>query len=490
MADIAFHHGTRVFEDPTDVVAIRTAQSAVVFLIGTAPDADAAAFPLNTPVLIKGASNYRLAAKLGTAGTLKKALDAIFDQGHRQRLGAYVYVCRVAVGNSTNATWSNLVGDGAALTGVHAAFKCESLYGRKLKPRIFVAPGFTHAAASDGVNAVSMTTQGTGYSADTTITASGGGGHGTVLKPIRDTDGAITGVAIVKPGFGYTSAPTLTITDPATTPGTGAAATATIGAVGNPVAHELEGILPKLRAIAFIDGPDTTDSAAVLTREKYGSDRLYICDPKIQIWDTDLDAYVPDPASARFAGVQVRVDREVGFYKSVSNEPIYGIDGVTRPISYGDQTNYLNENSVGTIVSFGEGYRTWGNRTTSHDFLAVRRTKDFIAEAIEDAYLEFVDKPMNDANLKFMVETGRAFLRTLEAEGYLLKQSTDMWLDPELNEPTEMRQGRITLSVKFEPPPPMEDIRVIAHPNIEAYTLLLDRVRGAIEGGSLSTYNN
>ena len=165
----------------------------------------------------------------------------------------------------------------------------------------------------------------------------------------------------------------------------------------------------------------------------------------------------------------------------VSNELIHGIDGVGRPIEYGTQTNYLNENCVATIINEGAGYRTWGNRTTANTFLAVRRTKDFINDAIERAYMEFVDKPMNDANIKFLVESARAFLRTLEGEQYLLKGSSDVWLDPEINQPTEMRQGRITLSLRYEPPPPMEDIRVIAHPNIQAYTLLLDRVRGAIE---------
>jgi phage tail sheath protein FI len=160
---------------------------------------------------------------------------------------------------------------------------------------------------------------------------------------------------------------------------------------------------------------------------------------------------------------------------------------VGRPISYGVQTNYLNENCVGTIINEGAGFRTWGNRTTANTFLAVRRTRDFVNDAIERAFMAFVDKPMTESNIKHLVESARAFLRTLEAEGYLLRGSSDVvWLDPELNQPTEMRQGRITLSVKFEPPPPMEDIRVVAHPNLQVYTLLLDRVRGAIESGPLA----
>jgi hypothetical protein len=488
--DISFHHGTRTSEVNEDVLSIRTAQSAVISLHGTAPDADASVFPYDKPILIKGASNYSIAAKLGDAGTLKKALDAIFDQGGDARLGAYVYITRHEEGANSNETLANIVGDGPTMTGVHAAMKIEGLYGRNLGPRIFIAPGFTHALASDGIASVNVLTPGTTYGPDTTLTVVGGGGHGAEIKPII-AEGAITGVAIVKPGWGYTADPETGPTIEVSNAGGGANATfeVTVGTVGNPVAHELEGICAQLKAVAFIDGPNTTDDAAVITREKYGTDRFMICDPQVQIYDTDLAAYVPEPSSARFAGVQCRVDRDQGFVKSVSNELIYGIDGVTRPIVYGNQTDYLNENCVSTVVNFGEGYRTWGNRTTANTFLSVRRTRDFVNEAIERAYLAFVDKPMTEANLKFLVESARAFLRTLEAEGYLLRGS-DVWLDEELNAPTELRQGRVTLSIKYEVPPPMEDIRIVAYQNIQAYTLLLQRVGAAIEGGSISVNQN
>ncbi|OYW56773.1 MAG: hypothetical protein B7Y80_01440 [Hyphomicrobium sp. 32-62-53] len=495
MADISFNHGVRVFESKEDVLPMRTAQSAVVFLLGTAPDADADAFPLDEPILISGSTNYSLATKLGDAGTLKDALDDIFDQGERERLGAYVYVCRVEEGETHAETMANLVGDAAALTGLHAAKKVESKYGRKLRPRIFAAPGYSHQGATNGISVAAVGNQGGGYTAVPVVTVTPAGGN-TPTTPAKirailgegADAGKIVQLVIEQPGEGYTGAPTVSIGAPPVG-GVQATGTLTVGVVGNPLVHEMEGLLAKMRAVAFTDGPNTTDAAAVTRRGKYGSDRIYITDPFVQVFDTDLEGVVSRPASARVAGVQVRVDREIGFYKSVSNETIYGIDGVSRPINYGEQTNYLNENCVGTIVSFGAGYKTWGNRTTDNSFLAVRRTKDFINDAIEEAWIAFVDKPMNDANIKFIVESGRAFLRTLEAEGFLLKQSSDLWLDPSLNAPTEMRQGRITLSVKFEPPPPMEDIRVITHPNIQAYTLLLDRVLGAIEGGSLAVTN-
>ena len=441
MADLSPHHGTRVFESADKAVQIRTADSAVIFLIGTAEDADAAVFPLNTPILIAGASNYGLAKDLGDAGTLKRDLDAIFDQGQRERLGAYVWVTRVAEGASQAETISNLVGDSAALTGVHAAFKTANEFNNLYKPRILIAPGNSAPLSTDGLLPATITVQGTGYTAVPNVTVTPEAGNTptvpaqalAVLGEGADID-KVVAVVFPQPGEGYTSAttgPTITIDPP--TSGTQATGTVAIGAVGNPVVHEMEGIAEKLRAVIFCDGPNTDDASAIAAVSKYGTERVYMIDPNIHVYDTVLDAYVNRPASAHFAGVQVRVDRDTGFHKSVSNERIYGIDGVSRPINYGAQTNLLNFNQVVTITSFGDGFRTWGNRTAADVFLAVRRTKDFVNEAIEREYLKFVDRPMNDANLKFLVEAGKAFLRTLEGNGFILRGSSDVWLDPELN---------------------------------------------------------
>ncbi|CAH1665910.1 MULTISPECIES: phage tail sheath C-terminal domain-containing protein [unclassified Chelatococcus] len=547
MADLSFHHGARVFESDETPVLIRTDQSAVVFLIGTAPDADEDAFPFDKPVLLYGKDSR--ASKLGNAGTLKAAYDGILDQH-----GPYVYISRVEVGDTDAETLSNLVGDSTALTGVHAAKKCESLYG--LKPRIFIAPGFTASTPTDGIASIQMTNQGSGYHSAPSVAVSGGndgefeaifadgkvtgvkikragagfttpavsfsgggsgaaatalvnsgavsaisvtnGGAGYVTPPAVTitgagsgaaatavlTDGVVTAVTITNGGTGYSSAPTIAFSG-----GSGAAATAHVGNVMNPVVAEMMGVLDDIRAIAFVDGPDTTDAEAYAYRSLINSQRIYVIDPKALVWDTTADAYVPQPASPRFAGRQCQVDRDLGFWWSVSNKPINGIGGTTRPVTYGAQANYLNERAVNTIINLqGEGFRTWGNRVTTGDdlwrFLSVRRTADFINEAIEKSYTEFVDKPFSLANLKFMIESGRAFMRTLVAEGAIL--GGDVWLDPERNTNEEMASGRVTLGVKFEPPAPMEDIRVIAHREIQYYAQLRDRVLSELGDGALS----
>ena len=138
-----FLHGVEVLEIDAGPRPISTVRSSVVGIIGTAPDADASVFPLNTPVLIAG--SRREAAKLDTVGdgrgTLPSALDSIFDQA-----GAVVVVVRVEAGADDTATIANIIGGVNAQTGdyegVQAFIGAESKLG--VVPRILLAPGYSH----------------------------------------------------------------------------------------------------------------------------------------------------------------------------------------------------------------------------------------------------------------------------------------------------------------------------------------------------------
>lgn len=150
-----FLHGVEVVEIDTGARSIRTVRSGVIGIVGTAPDADTAAFPLNTPVLIAGSRAE--AAKLdmstgGTmAGTLPAALDGILDQ-----IGAVVVVVRVAEGEDDAETLANILGGTNATTGqyegVHAMLGANSALG--VTPRILCVPGFTHQRPDGDANPV------------------------------------------------------------------------------------------------------------------------------------------------------------------------------------------------------------------------------------------------------------------------------------------------------------------------------------------------
>lgn len=141
----AYLHGPKVEELNEGIRAVKSVNSSGIGIVGTAPDADPAAFPLNTPVLVAGSRT--LAAKLDTtgdqAGTLPLAMDGIFDQ-----VGAAVVVVRVEEGADQAATVTNVIGGAQAdgsFTGM-AAFRIAASVAN-LKPRILIAPGFSHEAA-------------------------------------------------------------------------------------------------------------------------------------------------------------------------------------------------------------------------------------------------------------------------------------------------------------------------------------------------------
>lgn len=476
MASVSFHHGTRVFQSAETPVLVRTAQTAVIGLIGTAEDADAVKFPLNKPIPILRPQD---ADGLGSDGTLADAIDSIFDQ-----VGCPIVMVRVEEGATVAETWANLVGSQVAFSGVHAFRRAVSdgLY----KPKLLLAPGFTQTSPADGIASIAVTAGGTGYVDGTTVVAiAGTGGVGAEARAVIEA-GVITSILVTKPGYGYTGTITVTITGA----GTGAAATATKGATINPVVAELMGVAESLKAMAYVDGPDTTDQAAVQYRGLINSGRIFICDPKVLKFDTELAVNVPQPSSPIWAARQAKMDLEQGFWWAGSNVDVAGIVGINRPIEYGAQSNYLNENRVNTIVNINNtGFRLWGVWTCDSDllwqFVSVRRTADAVNEALEAAYIEFVDRPFTKANLKFLIEAGRAYLRTMELEGAILPGS-DVWL-LDSNTDEELAQGIVKLGVKFEPPTPMVDVRITSHRNIAAYELLLNQVAQEISSGSLGS---
>lgn len=391
MADLSYHHGTRLSESNETPILVQVAKSSIVGLLVTAPDADRAKWAYNTPYYLLKKTDI---ADIGDGGTAKDACDDVWDQGFTT-----IVLIIVEEGADVAATMSNLVGDASQMTGVHALHKSLQVVG--VKPRLIAMPGFT---SGDGV-------------------------------------------------------------------------------VANPVVAELIGVLDELHAYGYVDGPDTTPEAALAYRALIGSQRIMVCDPKVLVFDTDTNAPVSRPSSARFAGIQARVDKELGFWHSVSNKPMNGIVGVSRPVTYPVGTNYLNEAHVSTVTNLGSGFISWGNRSATEDdlwvFSSVRRTADFINEAVEKAYLEFVDKPFSSANIKFLVESGNAAMRSFVAEGAII--GGRVWFDPEKNEAIALASGRITLSLDFEPPAPMEDIRFIAHRNIEYY---LELTKAALQAAA------
>lgn len=130
-----YHHGARVFELSDGRRPIRTIETAIIGLVATAADADAAAFPLNTAVLVTDVLSA--IGKAGTTGTLSRALDAIADHG-----SPVCVIVRVEEGADAAATTSNIIGTvtaGGQYTGMKALLTAQAKFG--IKPRILGVPG-------------------------------------------------------------------------------------------------------------------------------------------------------------------------------------------------------------------------------------------------------------------------------------------------------------------------------------------------------------
>lgn len=143
-----YHHGVRVIEINEGVRPIRTIATAIIGIVCTASDADAAAFPLDTPVLIT--SVHAAIGKAGTLGTLAKTLDAIADQAT-----PLIVVVRVADGVGADDAakaadqTSKLIGTTTAsgqMTGMKALLTAQTVLG--VKPRILAVPGLDNAAVA------------------------------------------------------------------------------------------------------------------------------------------------------------------------------------------------------------------------------------------------------------------------------------------------------------------------------------------------------
>jgi len=158
-----FIHGVEVTTVLAGARPIQTARFGVAGIIGTAPDADAAKFPLNTPVRVLNATET---VDLGAAGTLKDAADGFYDNGG----GVAVFV-RVDEGVDEAAALTNIVGDAATLTGVHAFKAAESLI--KISPRILCAMGWTHQRPGDAANPVVAELKGVAASLRAVVVADG-----------------------------------------------------------------------------------------------------------------------------------------------------------------------------------------------------------------------------------------------------------------------------------------------------------------------------
>jgi phage tail sheath protein FI len=459
-----FLHGVEVITLTEGARPIRTLRSSVIGLVGTAPKG-----ALNEPVLIVG-SPTQAAELFGTpdlAGyssgfTIPQALKRIFDFG-----GATVVVVNVC-DPATHKT---------AVAGADRTITNKQIQ----LPHRFVREVVVKEAGGAGAALV----VGTDYTLDADkglITVITGGAltndaaaHVAYawVDPSKVLEAAVIGSSTTRTGvYALLNAQALHDVTPRILIATGHTHQRA-GGNANGVVAALSTPANSLRAHIVADGPNTNNADALAYRNDWGSRRIFIVDPWEKTIDGVTGAQIAMPASAAVAGLIAQVDVEEGFWVSPSNHILTGTTGMGRPIDFslGDPNttaNYLNENEIATIIR-EQGYRLWGNRTTSADpafaFLAHSRTADMIMDSVQRAHLWAVDRNITRNFIEAVVESVNDYLRRLIALGAIV--GGKCWPNPDLNTPQSLADGRLYLDFDFTPSPVAERItfRAIVTPD-------------------------
>jgi len=241
----------------------------------------------------------------------------------------------------------------------------------------------------------------------------------------------------------------------------------------NAIVTNLLSVADKLRAVAVIDGPNTTKEEAIAFAGNISSSRAYIIDPAY------IPSFVspsPNPkalsSSSLAAGVIAKTDAEKGFWYSPSNTEVRGVVKLNRFIDFNvsnpnTESTLLNKAGVATLIFTAGSYRLWGNRSPSKDnkwqFISVRRTCDTVYDAIESNMLWAMDKPFSKQLISDIESNVNLYLSTLKAQGALLGASVS--IDKSANSIDRLINGELTIDFDLEPPVPVEGLKFRAYRN-------------------------
>jgi phage tail sheath protein FI len=202
----------------------------------------------------------------------------------------------------------------------------------------------------------------------------------------------------------------------------------------------------------------------VAYRDNFGSKRLMPIWPDFTIWDTALNATAAGYATARALGLRAKLDNDIGWHKTLSNEPVNGVVGIDKDVPWDLQdpntlAGYLNAHEVTTLINM-QGYRFWGSRTCSADpkfaFESATRTGDILADTIADAHLWAIDKPMSKTLINDIVEGINAKFREIKAQGYIVDATA--WVDEDINTVEVLEAGKLYIDYDYTPVPPLENL--------------------------------
>jgi len=222
------------------------------------------------------------------------------------------------------------------------------------------------------------------------------------------------------------------------------------------VATELALTARQLRGMAYAMAVGDDVAEAVTYRQGFSARELMLLWPGFAAGGADT--------VARAMGLRARIDNEIGFFKTLSNIGVDGVTGLAKDIFFDINTDnndaaLLNAADITTMIR-QDGYRFWGNRTTSDEplfaFESATRTAQVLQDEIAAGLIWAIDKPLNAVLIRDIVETINARFRALVSAGALI--GAQCWYDPALNPPSELAAGKLVIDYDFTPVAPLESL--------------------------------
>jgi phage tail sheath protein FI len=227
------------------------------------------------------------------------------------------------------------------------------------------------------------------------------------------------------------------------------------------VTAQLVSTAQKLRGFAYARAIGETMTEAATYRENFGARELMLLWPQLQ---SASGGELQTIACA--LGLRAKIDKEVGWHKTISNVEINGPGKISKDVWFdlGNEscdTNFLNSKEITTMIRRG-GFRFWGDRTCSADplfaFENYTRTAQVLADTMEEAHFWAVDKPLNPSLARDIIEGIKAKLREMTTNGYLI--GADCWYDEAVNTKDTLKAGRLYIDFDYTPVPPLEDLEL------------------------------
>lgn len=173
------------------------------------------------------------------------------------------------------------------------------------------------------------------------------------------------------------------------------------------------------------------------------------------------------PPSGHVAGVYARSDVNRGVHKAPANEPVNGVLDVSHRVTEGEH-GILNENHVNAIRLYpNRAPMVFGARTRADEannlawrYVNVRRLLSYIEHSIVDGIQWAIFEPNNTGLWKSLDRTITEFLTRVWQSGALFGTTAPeafyVKIDDELNPPSEMANGKLTIEIGVAPVKPAE----------------------------------